>query len=392
MHIKNFEAFNYRNIEHASLSFEKGINLLYGENAQGKTNILEGIYTFARGKSFRGAGDVEQVRFGEKGFSLSLSFDDGERDRKLAYRYYEGVRKRYKDGSLVRARAEMLGAFRAVLFYPDHLNLVKGGPAERRLFLNIAISQISPPYLQLVARYGTVLENRNSLLKYAQKSGYLDRDQLEVWNESMAECCAHIALLRHQYILQLEKYACPVVEALSHGREKLSLLYHCEAQGEGMPFYKEPEECPEYPIFPCYYRGDEEEWKRTCDCYRHLLSSSLEREMGAGCSLFGIHRDDMEIGLNGVAARTFASQGQQRSAVLALKLAEGEVSREACGAYPVYLLDDVLSELDEERRAFLLSNMGERQLILTACDRGALSGRDAHVIEVKGGEYVPAYR
>ena len=141
MKITSFRAENYRNIKQVSLDFTPGVNLLYGQNAQGKTNLIEGIYTFARGKSFRGATDADQVRFGERGFSISLSFEEsGGEKSELTYRYFDGERKRLR-GVAPITLSEMMGRFRAVLFYPEHLDLVKGGPAERRLFLNIAISQ-----------------------------------------------------------------------------------------------------------------------------------------------------------------------------------------------------------------------------------------------------------
>lgn len=373
MILTSFEAVNYRNIPSVSLRFEPGVNLLYGQNAQGKTNVLEGIYTFARGKSFRGATDEEQVRFGEKGFSVAIGFHADGRDQSLSYRYYEGSRQRRKNGAPVRSRSEMIGHFRAVLFYPEHLQLVKGGPGERRLFLNIAISQLDPTYIHLLNRYQTILENRNSILKTAQKTGYLDRTQLDAWNESMADACAAVVIQRRDYIARLEKWAVPIMRDLSGGRENLSLSYACDA-GD---------------LLTAAHDGEKE---KLSAFYRDLLSSSLQREAAAGCTLFGVHRDDLAIGINGTDARAFASQGQQRSAVLSLKLGEGEVAREEGGEYPVFLFDDVLSELDETRRAYVLSGVGEKQLIMTACDSGALSGHAANVISVEGGHYESAHR
>lgn len=365
MHLSSFEAENYRNIGHARLEFSPGVNLLFGENAQGKTNLIEGIYTFARGKSFRGASDADQVAFGQAGFSLSLGYRTEDRENLLTYRFYNGERRRYVNEAPVPL-SEMIGRFRAVLFYPDHLGLVKGGPSERRLFLNIAISQIDKLYLKALSRYEKLLGNRNAVLKAAGKTGYLDRDLLASYSEGMAAECATVALARQAYIEKAERFAAPLLRELSGGREEMRLFYRADSEKkEGQEIKNE---------------------------YIEKYSTSLDREIAAGCSLFGIHRDDMEIEVNGKPARVFCSQGQQRSVVLSLKMAEGEVSHAETGEYPVFLFDDVLSELDEGRRSFLLAGAGRRQIIITSCERGALGGIAANEIYVEGGCYDPAHR
>lgn len=386
MLLQSFCAVNYRNIENAALHFAPGVNLLFGANAQGKTNVLEGIYTFARGKSFRGAVDEEQVRFGEKGFSIEIGFHSDGRDQTLSYRYYDGSRQRKKNGAPVRGRADMIGHFRAVLFCPEHLQLVKGGPAERRLFLNIAISQLNAEYLHLLSRYETVLGNRNSLLRAAQKTGYFDREQFSVWNAAMAELCADIALVRRDYIARLGAVAGGIMHDMTGGRETLSLAYLSDDGGRRSPV-------SDQTGAPCADEtAKKAERERLIALYTDTLSASLPRECAAGCSLYGIHRDDMRILLCGTDARTFASQGQQRSAVLALKLAEGELSFRESGEYPVFLFDDVLSELDEERRAFVLAGAKDKQMIMTACETGGVEESAASVTEVRGGTYDSTHR
>ena len=357
MYITEFQALQYRNIAAATLSFRPGVNLLWGDNAQGKTNLLEGIYTFARGKSFRLATDAELCRFGERGYSLSLSCVTKARTVSLAYRFQGGVRERLLGGAPVSRLSEMIGHFRAVLFCPDHLQLVKGGPGERRLFLNIAISQIDRLYLHALSRYEKLLANRNSLLKAAQKGLYLDRDLIGAYSEGMAEAGEEIHRARLNYITQLNEEAGALLHALSGERERLCLTYQSDVPG-----------------------GTRED-------YLKRLTSSLDREVAAGCTLFGVQRDEMAIAINGRDARTYASQGQARSVVLALKLGEGEAARRIGGEYPVFLFDDVLSELDEGRRAFLLSGAGERQIIMTSCERRGFEGVAANEICVKNGSY-----
>ncbi len=366
MILTHFYALHYRNIGEASLDFSPGVNLLFGKNAQGKTNVLEGIYTFARGKSFRSASDAEQVRFGERGFRIGIKFETEGRKRELSYRFYEGQRRRERNGAPVSLH-EMMGLFRAVLFYPEHLSLAKGGPAERRLFLNIAISQLDGVYMRALSDYQKNLENRNALLKMAAKTGYIDREELAAFSEGMARAAAVIYQRRSEYIDRLSFYARAHARVMSGEREELSLLYQADvapaADGE-----------------------------RVYQSYLALFNENLTREMAAGTTLFGPHRDDMDILLGALSLRSFGSQGQQRSAVLALKLAEGDVAKEMTGEYPVFLFDDVLSELDEERRGYILSGMGEKQMIMTACERGGIDPYLSNVIYTEDGRYAAAHR
>ena len=352
-------ASHFRNIDICDISFVPGVNVLLGQNAQGKTNALECIYLFARGKSFRAGSDKELVQFGAQGFSASLQFSDQKRTQTLAITIEDGVRRRTRNGVELEKAGEMIGHFRAVMFCPDHLLLVKGGPEERRAFLNVAISQFDRLYVANYARFLKILDNRNFLLKCAKKGQYFSREELEIWTYQLAEVSASIAMARKAYIQKLSPYAEKIMTDLSGGKEHLSIAYEGSIMGES-----------------------EEEIKMA---YLAAFASHQDKEMQAGCSLFGVHRDDMRLEIDGVDARNFASQGQQRSVVLTLKLAEGEVSKDICGEYPVYLFDDVLSELDEGRRAFILSGAENKQFIVTSCEKDLFLG--AHAIYVADGHF-----
>ncbi len=365
MILKSFSAQNYRNIETCHLSFERGVNLLIGENAQGKTNALEGIYAFARGKSFRGAADAELVMFGKEGFVTEIAFEDQNRLQTLGYEFYRGSRKRYRNGVKMNKLSESLGHFRAVLFYPEHLQIIKGGPSERRELVNVAIAQLNGQYLRDYTAYQKILDNRNSLLKQAQKGGYVDESELLAWSEQLAGYAARIHTARVEYIRGLTPHAADYLRDISSEKEKLGLVYVSDTEHEDTDSAR--------------------------DDYFKLFSENLVRECAAGCTLFGVHRDDIEVTIGGKSARTYGSQGQQRSAVLAVKLAEGAYAKQITNDAPVYLFDDVLSELDERRRDYILSLAGENQLILTACDRHIKDGNYCE-IEVTGGKYVPAHR
>ncbi|MBQ9085450.1 MAG: DNA replication/repair protein RecF [Clostridia bacterium] len=371
MRIKSFRATNFRNIVECDISFTDGVNFLFGENAQGKTNAIEGIYLFSRGRSFRSVDDREMIRFGEEGFRISITYVDRDGEGVLEYACFGRERLRKRNGYKISRVSEMIGSFKSVLFYPDDLDLVKGGPEERRGFLNVAISQCYPEYLSEYSRFKIALENRNSLLKSASKGGYIDEGELLAWSEQMADYASYIYLLRRDYLNRLSIHAGRVALDMSGGRECVTMSLKSDIL-----------ECGEKPL-----TRDEVRKK-----YIEVFTSNIQKEKIVGTSLYGPQRDDIEILLNEKSARAFASQGQQRSIVLAMKLSEGEVIKELFSEYPVFLFDDVLSELDESRRRYCLSGMGDRQVIITSCESERLKGEAGNVIEVKEGEYVFTHR
>lgn len=368
MIIKRFRAENFRNIEKCDIEFSPGVNLLYGKNAQGKTNAVEGIYVFSRGKSFRARDDGELVRFGSEGFRISIEYEDYSGDGVLEYALFGKERLRKKNGYKITKITEMIGSFKAVLFFPDDLGLVKDGPDGRRSFLNVAASACYPSYMKYYSDYKKALENRNCILKMIQKGLFIDRRELDSWSESMAEYASHIYLFRVEYLEKLSEYAREVMLDISSEREELLISLDSDIEGDSL---------------------SREEVKAQ---YLERLTSSLDREIAAGVTLYGPHRDDIDMKINGISARSFASQGQQRSIVLSLKLAEGEVIREITGEYPVFLFDDVLSELDEDRRKYVLSGKNERQIIITSCEPDVCLGYTDREIDVSGGKYVSAHR
>ncbi len=362
MILRYFRARDFRNIKDCSIEFSEGVNLLLGENAQGKTNAIEAIYMFARGKSFRKAEDKSLISFGKEGFYTEIGYTDKNGDGTLEYSLFGNERRRKKNGYKLKGVSELIGSFRAVLFVPDDLNLVKGGPDERRDFLNVSISQCYPSYIGNYRSFKNALENRNALLKQASKGFYFDERELIAWSEVLAEHAAYVHLMRASYIKKLGSYAAREMTEISSGKEVLDISYKASVKDS----------------------PDIEELKAR---YKIALTENIERERAAGVSLFGPQRDDIVIKINSAEARGFASQGQQRSTVLALKLAEGEVCYEITGEYPVYLLDDVLSELDSSRQRFILSKKENRQIIISGCDMNSRCFEPDRIIEVKGGNF-----
>ena len=368
MILKSFRAENFRNIEGCNIEFSRGVNLLHGKNAQGKTNALEGIYLFSRGKSFRGRDDSELVRFGTEGFRIGIEFESQNGKESLEYALFGKERMRKKNGYKVKKITELIDSFKSVLFYPDNLRLVKGGPEERREFLNVAISQCYPTYISIYSDYKKALDNRNCILKLASKGFYIDEGELLCWSESLAEYASFIYKMRKEYIERIREYAKSVMNDISDGAETLNIEYESSIDYDGY---------------------DRESIKEE---YKKIFSENTEKERAAGITLYGPHRDDVFIEINGRDARKFASQGQQRSTVLSLKLAEGEVIREIFGEYPVFLFDDVLSELDDKRKKYVLSGAKDRQIIITSCEPDECVGFVDNEIDVSGGRYVSAHR
>ena len=363
MRVTKFSAENFRNIEKQSVDFLEGVNLLYGNNAQGKTNVIEALYVFSRGKSFRAKEDKELVKFGEDGFRIGIDFISNKGKEKIEYSLFGKERLRKKNGYKITKIKDMIESFKAVLFSPDDLSIVKESPEERRIFLNVAISKCYPSYLDLYSNYKKALDNRNHILKEASQGRFYDENELICWSDYLAEYSSYIYLMRCEYTKKLNEYSKRIIKDISDGFEEISIVY----TGDIVNNSRKREEI-------------EEEYKK-------IFKEKTEKEKYAGITLYGPHRDDLEIKINGSLARNFASQGQQRSIVLALKIAEGEIIKEILGEYPVFLFDDVLSELDDKRRKYLLQKKGEKQIIISSCEKDESKFFADRIIRVENGKY-----
>ena len=373
---------NFRNIESASVTFTDGVNLLHGDNAQGKTNLLEAVYFTALGKSFRPVKEAELIRFGEDSARVVNRFRDSIRTQSLSLSLFAGKGRRVveQNGVKVDKMSEMVGAFRVVLFCPEHLSLIQGGPELRRNYLNVALSQLRPLYLQSLQRYGKLLKERNALLKRAPEDMDTFKATEPMWSAQLAREAATVTMHRARYIRQVNEQvqACfaDMMTKYEGGNEIPELSYLPAMGGEWLS---------KNGTDPALFSDTAKLEQR----YLELLSTHHDREIAAGATLWGIHRDDVQIKLNDRPARLYASQGQQRSLALAMKLAEGWVSAyESAGDMPVFLFDDVLSELDVHRRDYLVKEMQGRQVIMTACDPSAADfGNELNLIRVDGGKY-----
>ena len=307
------------------------------------------------------------IKFGCDAAYIKNSYSDSLRDMEISMRIFTGRKQKRIEHNRVKVGkiSEIVGAFKVVLFSPEHLSIVKAGPSERRSFLDVAISQIKPMYIKALQSYNQVLKERNSLIKLAEDDRATFDSTIDIWSEQLATLSAQITEYRIKYLELAVGYIEKCFFEMTGDRERPTLKYVSSA---GI-------DTENFDVALCREK------------YRELYFSRHDREIGAGATLWGIHKDDIEIELNGKGARFYCSQGQQRSIALAMKLAEGEIIKDFSGGdYPVFLLDDVFSELDTKRREYLTRSILDKQVIVTCCEKLDIDGANVYIVE--DGKYM----
>ena len=342
MKINSVSVRNFRNLSEQKIKFAPLLNVICGKNAQGKTNLLEAIYFATIGKSPRTHKDIETIGFGKKNASINLVYQRGGVEHSLDIQMGTSEKKTVLvDGNKTIKLSDIVGQFGSVYFSPDELKLVQGSPGFRRRFIDIINCQLEKQYLKDLRTNQKLLNQRNNLLR--QKPVNL-KNQLSVWDELLAKNSAKIAMARLRFIEKLQQYAKQIHFDLSNGNEELTINYKGICDKENV---------------------SEQDF---IDAWNTGAQKSLEKDMVLGYSNFGVHCDDFILKFNGLDLRKNGSQGQQRTATLALKLAEMEILKDEYGEYPVLLLDDVLSELDLLRREKLVNYFKNIQCILTCTE------------------------
>ena len=371
MIIESLELKNYRNYRELSLSFDPGTNLLYGDNAQGKTNILEALYYCASAKSHRGSKDKEIIRFGEEEAHVKLLL----RKRDVPYRIDMHLKMNSAKGIAVnglpiRRASELFGILNAVLFSPEDLNIIKNGPADRRRFMDLELCQLDRSYVHALVSYNRALVQRNRLLKDISFQPEL-RETLDLWDAQLVNYGSQLIRARRDFLMRLNPVIGPIHSGLTGGKEEISVIYDSNT--------------------------DEQEFESS-------LARARESDLRQKITSVGPHRDDIGFfvkrtdagdesaavprDLRGMDLRRFGSQGQQRTAALSLKLSEIGLMEQATGESPVLLLDDVLSELDTDRQKQLLKTISRIQTVITSTGMENLLGKDFRIdrtFEVRNG-------
>ncbi len=347
MVIKNLYMENFRNYESQKISFDREKNVFYGLNGQGKTNIIEAVYYFCTCKSFRSVNDKEVIKFDKDYSHIRIDFESGGRDN-TADIYISHNKSVKVNGINLERLSELIGMTNMVIFTPEHLNLIREGPGVRRSFIDVFISQIKPRYFSCLMNYYKVLKQRNNMLKNPKMLKTSD-----IWNEKLASFGVEICRYRKEALSKMDEY----IKNYSTEEESFSIQY-----------------CPSV-------KGDPTDKEN----FLKRLNESMERDIEKGITLTGPHRDDFDVLINGRSLKKYGSQGQTRSGVLKIKLCECEMIKNITGEEPVLLLDDVLSELDENRRKYFSENIGGRQVIITCTDRSfAQDGKGSYYLISKG--------
>ncbi len=361
----------YKNLEDSVIEFDPKMNIICGENAQGKTNLIEAIWLCSGCRSFRGTRDKDFIGFNKDYASIELSYTNSVRSEDINIHIKKGSLKDKLvtlNGVKLPLMSKLFGNFRCVVFTPEDLNLTKGSPDNRRSFIDMSVAQIKNSYVNALNKYNNILFQRNALLKNLSMGyGGYDESALDIWDEQLAKTGAYISVLRYTFCITLNKYTNELYNKITNGKEKLELYYQST-------------------IFNSLQGRTDYDGELAAE-YLEKLKSTAVNDIRAGYTTVGIHRDDLGAYINGISVREFGSQGQARSAALSMKLAHAKILKAEQGEYPVMLLDDVLSELDPYRQKFILNNIEDMQVIITCCDSKTITEmKQGKVIRMKNGK------
>jgi len=342
MIVKEINLYNFRNYKNQKIKFNDKINIIYGNNAQGKTNILEGIYLFSLGKSNRAQKDVEMINFDEETAEVNINFLSKERDFSGKIKFDRKKRKKiFLNEIPIKRNSDLVGNLNVVFFGPEYLSLIREGPKNRRRNIDIMISQMKVKYMNLLSDYKKIIEQKNVILK----EDFKDKILLSVLNERILELSEYIIKTRFEYIKKIEKIAQKIQLEISDGKENLKIDY-----------------------ISCGLNIDENKIEILKEILKKKSEEMFLKEEKYRECIFGPHRDDFEFKINGQNLKLFGSQGQQKTAVLVQKIAEVELFNEEKGEYPILLLDDIMSELDSLRQDLILNKLQNMQIFITCTD------------------------
>ena len=354
MYIENIKVKNFRNYKKEDINLSKNINVFFGNNAQGKTNIIESIFICSMGKSFRSKKEKELIKFNEKEAEIEIKYKKTDREGIIKYVLNE-KKYIYLNKIPVKKLSELVGNINIVMFSPDDINIIKNGPSKRRKFLNMLISQLRPQYIYNYNTYMKVLEEKNNYLKKI-KSEKIDNDLLDIYDEKLSEYAKNINNDRNEFIEKIKNKIEKIHNDITEGKEQIKIKY----------------------ISDCFNKKE----------YYEQLKSNRMEDIRRGFTKKGIHRDDIEFFINEKKVDIYGSQGQQRTSILSLKLSELEVVFDEIGEYPVLLLDDFMSELDENRKKAFLSNIKNTQIIITCTEDIKIENLPLNKFKVENGRII----
>ena len=352
MWIEKIKLKNFRNYENQEIILNKNINIFYGENAQGKTNIIESIFLSSIGKSFRTSKDSELIKFGQNDTFLEFDFQNSKREGNIKINI-SNKKNIFLNKIKLKKLSELLGNIHTVIFTPDDINILKQGPQMRRKFLDIMISQLRPNYMHVFSLYYKALEERNNYLKKI-KTENADENLLELWDEQLINYGKMISDYRKEFIEKIKNKIKEIHFNITENKEEIKINY----------------------ITDCLEKEN----------FKNLLKQRRKLDIIKGYTTRGIHRDDFEIYIINILVNTYGSQGQHRTAILSLKMAELQVIQDEIGEEPILLLDDFMSELDEKRRLNFLNSIKNNQVIITCTEKFEITNSDVKYFKVEDGK------
>jgi DNA replication and repair protein RecF len=342
MHIQKIKIENFRNYHEEEVFFHEKVNVIVGDNAQGKTNLLESIYVSSLGRSFRTTKDKEMIRFEQPFARILATYSTEDQEKKVDIAFSKEGKKEIKVNNIkVEKMTEMLNHFYVVVFSPDDLKIVKEEPEKRRSFIDRELCKMRISYLNNLVQYKKVLMQRNAYLKSDNK----DRQAMQVWDDTLSQYGARVILQRQTFVQEINEISREIHKKITQGKEQLEIRYQ-----------------------PSVKPDPEGDLNQLIKKIQKKLADSYKSDIYAGNTSIGPHKDDLLILINGIAARQYGSQGQQRTAALSMKLAEIHLIEKEKGEKPILLLDDVLSELDGDRQKYLIQALSESQLFITAAE------------------------
>ena len=354
MWIKKIKIYNFRNYKNEEINLEKNINIFYGKNAQGKTNIIEAIYLCGLGKSFRTNKDKEMIKLNENKSYVEVEFEKSDRDGKIKIEL-ENKKNIYLNNIKLKKLSELLGNLNVVIFTPDDINILKGGPENRRRFLNIMISQLRPNYLNVLNLYKKTIEERNNYLRLIKEENKSE-ELLDIWDEKLAEYAEKIVNYRKEFINKISNKIVEIHKSITNNNEEIKIEYLTDCEKK--------------------------------ENYLNLLKQRRKLDIIKGFTTKGIHRDDFVIYINDNQVNVYGSQGQNRTVMLSLKLSELQIIYDEIGEYPILLLDDFMSELDKERRKNFLENIKNNQVVITCTEKLNLENLNYLEYNVSDGKII----
>ena len=352
MWIRKVKIKNFRNYEEQEIELEKNVNVFYGENAQGKTNIVEAIFLCSMGKSFRAKQDKEMIKLDFQNAVIEVEFQKIDRDGKIKIQL--GNKKIvYVNGIKIKKLSELLGNLNVVMFNPDDINILKSGPQNRRRFLDIMISQLKPNYMHTLSLYSKTIEQRNNYLRQIREE-QKPENMLDIWDDELSGYAVIISKYRKEFMEKVRSKIKKIHSEITDNKENIEIEYLTECD-------------------------DREK-------YLNLLKQRRKLDIIKGYTTKGIHRDDFMIYINDKQLNVYGSQGQHRTAMLSLKLSEVNIVEDEIGEKPILLLDDFMSELDQKRRNHFLEKIDDTQVIITCTDKIDIENKKILIYNVKDGK------